>query len=334
MAEPSLRERVRGCLLGGAIGDAVGLVTQWRALTLRRALPCPDLSAYTHVSCWWRPAGSVSDDTVLSMAVAESLAAAGAPDPSDAARRIVAAWPAVFGAGAATRRAVRSLSRGVPWEQAGVPSAGNGAAMRAAPIGLLLWGRLGEIPAAAAALSRITHTHPRALASATAIAAATALAAGEVADARGVLSTIAPLVAPDDPALAGWLLELPAWLGRPVAEVRRWLVRLDRPGFSLRGRSSRYTSWAVPTTLGALWAWLGARSFEDAIVRAVSLRIDDDTTGAIAGQLAGAASGFAAIRPGLVEGLAEHARWLAIADALADAAGGRRVTRAPPLGRG
>ncbi len=318
MLATTVRERVRGCLLGGAIGDAVGLVTQWRALTLRRALPVTDLSAYTYISSWLRPAGTVSDDTVLSMAVAESLAALGTADPADVARRILAAWPAVFGAGAATRRAVRALARGTPWDQAGVPSAGNGAAMRAAPIGLLLQRSVEQIPAAAAALSRITHTHPRALASATAIAAATALGStGAVAP--SLLSAIAPLVAQDDPALAGWLLELPAWLGRPTTAVRPWLIGLGRRRFSLKGRSSRYTSWAAPTTLGALWAWLGASGFDDAILRAVSLRIDDDTTGAIAGQLAGATTGLPGIRPALVEGLTEHTRWLAIADALANA---------------
>ncbi len=304
----------------------MGLVTQWRALTLRRALPAPDLSAYTHVSCWLRPAGAVSDDTVLSIAVAESLAAVGAADGGDVARRILAAWPEVFGAGAATLRAVRALARGVPWHQAGVPSAGNGAAMRAAPIGLLLHRDLALIPAAAATLSRVTHTHPRAIASATAIAAATALAMrGEAASG---LATIAPLVEADDPALAGWLAELPAWLARPATQTRRWLVALGRRRWSLQGRSSRYTSWAVPTTLGALWACLGARDFEDTILRAVSLRIDDDTTGAIAGQLAGAAAGLAGIRPALAEGLAEHARWIGVADALADRITATRSDRA------
>jgi len=44
----------------------------------------------------------------------------------------------------------------------------------------------------------------------------------------------------------------------------------------------------VESLEAALWAFAGADSFEEAILRAVNLGEDADTTGAITGQLAGA----------------------------------------------
>ncbi len=59
------------------------------------------------------------------------------------------------------------------------------------------------------------------------------------------------------------------------------------------------SGWVIHTLTGALWAVLGATSFEDAVWRAVSLGRDADTVGAVAGALAGGLWGLAAIPPSL-----------------------------------
>ena len=80
----------------------------------------------------------------------QSYAAHGRLNPDDYAGRIAAifAESRIVGRGLATETAARRLIRGVPWDEAGVPgpSAGNGSAMRAGPVGLLygddlLWRR-------------------------------------------------------------------------------------------------------------------------------------------------------------------------------------------------
>jgi ADP-ribosyl-[dinitrogen reductase] hydrolase len=54
----------------------------------------------------------------------------------------------------------------------------------------------------------------------------------------------------------------------------------------------------------SLWAFAGAQSFEEAVLRAVNLGDDADTTGAICGQIAGACWGESGIPASLLTGLA------------------------------
>ena len=51
------------------------------------------------------------------------------------------------------------------------------------------------------------------------------------------------------------------------------------------------SGWVVKSLEAALWAFHDAGSFEEAVLRGVNLGDDADTTGAICGQLAGAAWG-------------------------------------------
>src|SRR5437879_13692595 len=85
----------------------------------------------------------------------------------------------IVGRGLATETAARRLIRGVPWDEAGVPapSAGNGSAMRAGPVGLLYGDDLPEMIRVAHDQGRITHKDNRCSAGAIAIAGAVALAA-------------------------------------------------------------------------------------------------------------------------------------------------------------
>ena len=54
----------------------------------------------------------------------------------------------------------------------------------------------------------------------------------------------------------------------------------------------------------ALWAFCGAEGFREAVLRAVNLGDDADTTGAVCGQLAGACWGESGIPDEWREGLA------------------------------
>ena len=60
----------------------------------------------------------------------------------------------------------------------------------------------------------------------------------------------------------------------------------------------------VKSLEASLWAFHDANSFEDAVLKAVNLGDDADTTGAICGQLAGAYWGESGISESLRAGLA------------------------------
>jgi ADP-ribosylglycohydrolase len=172
---PNRTIRCRGVLLGTAVGDALGLpmegISRYRSSKMFSGRPrhrfLPGI-------------GMVSDDTDHAVFVAQSLLAH--PDsPDDFRRRL--AWclrlwlltlPA--GVGFATLRAVLKLWVGVDSRRSGVFSAGNGPAMRSAPIGAFFADSPERLDAFVEASTRITHTDPRALTGARAVALLTAWA--------------------------------------------------------------------------------------------------------------------------------------------------------------
>src|SRR5262249_22382327 len=102
-----------------------------------------------------------------------------------------------------------------------------------------------------------------------------------------------------DPAWPAWgaLAELQP-LHPEVAEVLRGSFRRKAPP-EIRG-----AGYVVKSLEAALWAFAEADCFRDAVLRAVNLGDDAETTGAVCGQLAGAHWGEAAIPPEWLSGLA------------------------------
>jgi ADP-ribosylglycohydrolase len=155
------RDALAGVLLGTAVGDALGLprenVGRRRAARLFR-------TPLRHQFFFGR--GMVSDDTEHTCLVGQALV----KEPLDAdrlARNLawrlrgwLLALPCAFGR--ATVRGVGRLCLGFAPDRSGVPSAGNGPAMRAAILGVCLGGDPTRLRAFVRVSSRITHTDPRA----------------------------------------------------------------------------------------------------------------------------------------------------------------------------
>lgn len=147
-------------LLGVALGDALGL-------------PCEGLSADAIAHRFGRVdrfhllgrTGFVSDDAEQAALVAECLAWH-PDDPTACARRFrreLLAWTLrlPWGSGASSLRAALRVALGM--RESGVPSAGNGAAMRAAVIGARFRDDAEKRRAFGVALARTTHTDVRAV---------------------------------------------------------------------------------------------------------------------------------------------------------------------------
>jgi ADP-ribosyl-[dinitrogen reductase] hydrolase len=123
-----MRERVVGMILGGAVGDGWG--GPFEGSVPRGAVTAPDELV-------------VSDDTQLTIATCEAVIECGQIDPERIAARF-AAWfrsGRLRGLGASTLKSLRDLDAGAHWAVFGAKgerSAGNGAAMRIAPLAFLI----------------------------------------------------------------------------------------------------------------------------------------------------------------------------------------------------
>lgn len=303
------RERLRGLLLGTAVGDALGL-------------PLEGLSPARAARLFPPPArhrllpgrGLVSDDTEHALFVGQALLA----EPSDPARfqRLLAGklrgWIASVpaGVGFATLRAGLKLWAGVPPDRAGVRSAGNGPAMRSPLIGAFFCNDPGRLASFAAASTRLTHTDPRASRGAFAVARAAAWAVADGTDPAVLVEELRLLPPETEPLWARSIGAIPAALARGEGV----------PGYAASlGLCRGVTGFVDHTVPVALYAWLRHRGNFAATVEAVlAAGGDTDTVGAIAGALAGATTGEAGIPRPWVDGIVDWPRSTALLCAVAD----------------
>ncbi len=276
-------QAIIGCLLGTAVGDAVGLACE--GLPRRRqARLFPHLNGPRLLG----RRGMVSDDTEHACLVAQALVESGGdPDGfSRALARRLRLWllglPA--GVGWATLRATLKLCLGVPPSRSGVPSAGNGPAMRSALLGVCYGDDSQRLRALVTASARLTHTDPRAEIGALAVALAAHLASEAPADLPGVfLSALDGLLWGRD---AGFLD-----LARRVADSVHAGETTQTFAASL-GAGERVSGYVYQTVPVALHAWLCfPRDYTQAVLAVIGCGGDTDTTGAIVGAIVGAAVG-------------------------------------------
>ncbi len=168
-----------GCLLGTAVGDAMGLACE--GLSRRRQHKMfPLLNGYKFLF----GKGMTSDDTEHTCMLAQSVIRHG--HAADQEQKIFSdfAWRLRFwilglpaGIGLATLRSILKLWLGFPAHKSGVFSAGNGPAMRCAFLGIVYGDDPVCMRAMVRAATRITHTDPKAEYGAFAVALAAQLAA-------------------------------------------------------------------------------------------------------------------------------------------------------------
>lgn len=147
-------DKIRGCLYGTALGDALGAPFEGGIL---------ERLTWGAIAVLSRRKYRYSDDTQMTMDLVESLLRCNGVDADDLARTFARnySWTRGYGPGAA--KILKRIRRGMDWEQAcrsvyADGSFGNGAAMRVSILGLLFEGT--ELESAVQAASQITHAHP------------------------------------------------------------------------------------------------------------------------------------------------------------------------------
>ena len=176
------RDSIEAVLFGAAIGDALGWPVEFSALGEIKEKYGPqgiqELPDPAHVT----------DDTQMTMALAEGLLDAGVEAGLDAQMNAVGqrfvAWlrrqsdPDYSRApGVASMKGSSRFEQGIPWrESGGLDSKGCGAAMRVAAVGYLYQHDPARLKEVAASTAMITHRHPTAVASAVGAAWAVKLA--------------------------------------------------------------------------------------------------------------------------------------------------------------
>lgn len=291
--------RQRGCLMGLAVADALGAAVEFKSPG-----SFEPVVGYRSDGPHGLDGGEWTDDTSMALALADSIANAGW-DLNDQARRYLSWWREgtysvngrCFDIGNTTAAALRRFQESQDASTSGdcsSRSSGNGSIMRLAPVPLryleLFPDRPQQLVRFAAESSLPTHASPQCVSACRYMALVLAglmhgLDRGEVLAANWEpleqLRRIEPLHPEVEAVAAGSYREL------------------EPPMIKGNG-------YVVKSLEASLWAFHDAHDFREAVLRAVNLGDDADTTGAVCGQFAGAFWGEAGIPPEWLEGLAKR----------------------------
>lgn len=285
------RNYIADALLGLAIGDALGVPVEFIP---RKALVADPVTGMRAFGSHRQPAGTWSDDSSLTFCLAETLCAG--YDLHDLASRFVAwkevaYWTAhgrVFDIGIATSAAIYNLSKGMPPLLSGgadEESNGNGSLMRILPL-LFYIKEMGieERFRMVSEVSSLTHRHIRSILGCFIY----------VEFARELLSGKDKMVAYDNMRMSvnSFLQQQPICSQREIDKYHRILCNPIgdyeiQPIYSFEEDEVYSSGYVLHTLEASIWCILTTNNYHDAVLKAINLGNDTDTTGAVAGGLAG-----------------------------------------------
>jgi ADP-ribosylglycohydrolase len=279
-----MKDRYDGCLLGLAVGDALGTTVEFKTPG-----SFPPVETITGGGPFNLKAGEWTDDTSMALCLAESLIERREFDAADQMDRYLrwrdqghlSSHGRCFDIGVTVSGALSRYERtGEAYSGSRDPrTAGNGSLMRLAPAPLFYAGWPREAIQMAGESSLTTHGAEEA------VDGCRYMAALIVGALRGVSKE--ELLSDHFDPVGGVWQEGP--LSPKIAEIAAGSFKGRNPP-QIRG-----TGYVVASLEAALWAFYHGSSFREGALLAVNLGDDADTTGAIYGQLAGAFYGAAAI---------------------------------------
>jgi ADP-ribosyl-[dinitrogen reductase] hydrolase len=348
MPQLSRVDRVRGCLLGLAVGDALGAPLEGLSSQQIKSHYGRVKSYVDGVQAWkrkpyrWRLKGLYSDDTQQALALCDILLEHGRVEKDRLAELYMSlATPkgsfvgAHRGIGRTFRQVLAALESGVPAHLTGQPGAGIGAAMRIAPLPLYFGKDVDGLHESAMAASLMTHRDIRSLSGAMAVAhTIRRLVDGQPRDPSLLLWVASDLVkdetrlVKEHPHTVIKVREHARCLPLTIAHAESILDETrDRALNAIVDEANRHGAEpsckrptqgfppaCIPTCLYLL---LTTDSFEEAVSDVINLGGDTDTAGAILGAMAGSYYGADSIPKRWLDGLQNRegieARALALA---------------------
>lgn len=296
----SRRDRALGAFVGLAVGDALGAPLEF----CKRGRFSPVTTMITGGKFNMR-LGEWTDDTAMALCLAESLIECKGFDAKDQMARY---WrwgnegynstrDRAFGVGKTVAKAMSRYRRtGDPFAGSADPStAGNGSIMRLAPVVLYYLSQPVDAVRFAAESSRTTHQAPEAIQGCQLLAHLLCNAIHGV-QSKAELLLNSPLSASSE---------------RMASIIRRKYC--DKTEEQIRG-----SGYVADSLEAALWCFETTDCFRDAVLKAVNLGDDADTTGAVCGQVAGAYYGLSSIPDPWVANLMDGKRILSTAHSLID----------------
>jgi ADP-ribosyl-[dinitrogen reductase] hydrolase len=293
-----LLDRFRGCLLGLAVGDAVGTTVEFKPRDTFE--PVTDM---TGGGPFGVPSGAWTDDTSMALCLATSLLEKNGFDAQDQMERhwrwykegYLSSIGRCFDIGNTTQIALEEFHiTGDPMSGRIDPyAAGNGSIMRLAPVVMLYYPDLEAVLHYSVKSSRTTH------------ATLECLEACQI--------------------LAGVIYRAFQGKNRTDVLVERDLIPLTSEAlkeisfgdyFEKAESQIQGTGYVVQSLEAALWSFWTTDSFEAAILQAVNLGDDADTTAAVCGQVAGAFYGETGIPQQWLEKLVMRAEISNLAERL------------------
>ena len=326
-AGTATHDRARGAMLGAAIGDALGCPVEGLTPEQIRAHHGEIREFRLPASARDLRVGSYGGDTKLMLQTAEALLEADQTHPAAFAARMIRGIRSRRNVANAAREAVIRLSDGRPWHRAGMPSAGDGAIVRATAVGLRHVTDLEALRTAAARNTVVTHADRLAVAAGMVHAYAVArLARTDIAtlDPAAFLDELADALGADFADVSGVERRTDRDLGqvRLADRIREVGGLLDTPWAEAMAHihNGAYVLEALPA---ALWFFLAHRHDPaEAIARAVNAGFDADTVAALTGSLAGALHGADALPAHLRDEVEAGKRIGELGRRLVDAAAG------------
>ncbi len=285
------RDFCKDILFGISVGDALGVPVEFLAREILRKDPVISMKGY---GTYNQPAGTWSDDTSMAFCLAESLCRG--YDLQDLANRFVnwkenAYWTPhgkVFDIGNATSQAIWNLKNGVPPLLAGgntEDSNGNGSLMRILPLLFYLIDKpIHKRFELVKEVSSLTHRHIRSVI-ACFIYLEYALVLVQGKDKKeGFVAAMA--------SVEKFLYHEPICSEQELFRFHRMFARPDnlyelKPIYEYEESEISSSGYVLHTLEASVWCLLTTDTYAEAVLKAVNLGSDTDTTGAVTGGLAG-----------------------------------------------
>lgn len=306
-AENLLKERFIGVLFGQAVGDALGLATEFMTKTEVDWHYRKGLTHYAQIiqdphRKRWKP-GNWTDDTDQMTMILDSLLETGEINVRDIARRF---WNWAFvaggeGIGQNTYQVFtypdfiansHNASQAV-WEESGCKSAANGGVMRTSVMGLWCFHDSEKIASNAETICRITHADPRCIGSCV------------------IVSTLINQLVKGREVNQNLFDEMMIIADRYDERIKPFIEKALNSNqiAALELDNEQSMGYTLKTLAAGIWSLTHAKSFAEGLMSVILEGGDADTNASVAGALLGAKFGLSAIPKHWLSELT-HSRYL------------------------